>query len=232
MDALIRSATLGTSRTRLNTVPFDRPQPVQASEPATQSRLRDEFEESIRAELTQQMQLACDGERARAQAEGYAKGLTEGHAAAQAQIAQKTMELRALVDNALSALIQAGETAAGNFEASVGEVAFAAVCRLIGQHAASELFTHGLVKQLCAPIRAGAKATARLHPRDIENLSKVITADELSLGLVGLRIVPDETLKLGGCVVESAIGQFDGSLETQLQRLHRVLTGSDSEGEA
>jgi len=232
MDALIRSATLGPSRTRLSTGPFGRTAAVQASEATLQSRMRAELEESIRAELTREMQLACDAERSLAKAEGYADGLAEGHADAQAQFAQKTVELRSVIENTLSALAQAGEAAIEKFDASVGEVAFAAVCRLIGQHASDELFTRGLIEQLCMPIRAGAKATARLHPRDIEILSKSIDADELSLGPIDLKVVPDETLKLGGCVIESSIGQFDGSLETQLDRLHKVLTASGRQGEA
>lgn len=67
----------------------------------------------------------------------------------------------------------------------------------------------------------------RLHPRDLDLLAG--QAGTLSLaGGVSLTLVADDALALGGCSVETESGQFDGSLATQLQRLHELLAHSAS----
>jgi flagellar assembly protein FliH len=96
------------------------------------------------------------------------------------------------------------------------------VCHFVGRHLAAEEFVLGLVGQTCAQLRAET-ATARLHPRDAALLGELLEGDVLRIQSIGLKLVPDESLALGGCVVEAASGTFDGGLENQLRRLHAAL---------
>ena len=188
--------------------------------------MRDEIEKQVRAELASHVQKLYDSERARACADGYADGLTEVRAAAEQDLAQIHEQLKVKVESALSALEQAHEAALTNLQTSVGEVAFAAVCRLVGQKAGSQEFVLDLVEHTCAQLRGDVMATARLHPRDIHTLRELLQDRELRVRSLELKVVPDESIELGGCVIEAASGQYDGGLESQLRRLHAVLAGT------
>ena len=226
MDALIRAARVGPIRTRLRSLPVQTVPPVHGDEAQlAHDRLREEIESRVRSEMASQMQALCDAERERARAEGYSTGLAQAQAAAQNQLEETRSELQARAEAALSALSRAHEAALTQFESSIGEVSFAAVCRLVGREAARQCFAFGLVEQMCAPLRSDAIATARLHPRDIDVLDSLIQGESLAVRSLGLRVIADEALELGGCVIESATGDYDGGLEAQLRRLHAVLTG-------
>jgi len=126
-------------------------------------------------------------------------------------------------------MAQAHAAALAALESSVGELAFAAVCRLVGHCAASEEFVLGLVRHTCALLHGEVRATLRLHPRDVALLRGRLqgqgTPDlELQLRSLALQVIPDATLALGGCVVEAASGHYEGGLDGQLRRLHAVLT--------
>ncbi len=225
MDALIRAARVGPIRTRLKTAAA---QSIAASHRddagAERARLREEVETEVRNEMAVQMQALCDVERERARAEGYAEGLALAQASAAGQIERDRLGFAGRVEGVLSALSQAHASALAQFESTVGEVSFAAVCRLVGREIASRSFSLGLVEQSSASLRADAVATVRLHPRDIDVLEDLLKGEALAVRSLGLRVIADEGLELGGCVVESASGDYDGGLESQLRRLHAILT--------
>jgi flagellar assembly protein FliH len=233
MDPLIRSAELGPLRTRLSTQGLAPARGAAHDDPAKlHARLREEIERSVRAELGAEARVAAEAERERAHAQGHAEGLAEGRGAALLDAARARVELQGEVQRALQALREAHAAALSGFEAGVGRVAFAAVCKLVGRHAATQTFVQGLVEQVCAPLRADAGATARLHPRDIATLRDLVAGDEMAVGALGLKVVPDDTLALGGCIVETSAGDAHGDLESQLRRLHAVLAGDHVDGAA
>ena len=229
MDTLIRSAQVAPLRTRLSetrAAGADAASAAQQSAQAQLDALRSEIEKQVRSEWASQMQKLYDSERERAHADGYADGMAEANAAAAKELEQARGELQTKVNSALSAMEQAHWAALVKLESSVGEVAFAAVCRLVSWLATSQEFVLGLVEHTCDQLRADVSATVRLHPRDIETLRGLMHDQELRVNSLGLKVVPDESLQLGGCVIEAASGQYDGGLETQLRRLHAVLAGT------
>jgi flagellar assembly protein FliH len=220
MDTLIRSAQLAPFRTRLSE--------LRPAQPRLDP-LREEFERQVRAESAAQIQELYESERKRAHAEGYADGVSAGKAAAATELAQACERLTVQTNRALSALAEAHRAALVKLESSVGEVTFAALCRLVSGQATSRSFVLGVVEHTCAELRADLNATVRLHPRDIETLGEWLQDDELWVDSLGLKVVPDESLVLGGCVIEAPSGHYDGGIENQLRRLHAVLTGSVGE---
>jgi flagellar assembly protein FliH len=230
MDALIRHAQLASIRTRLSAAHAGRidaalEEGALHSPQATPHALRDEIERQVRSELTEQMQRLYESERTRACEAGLAAAVAEAKAAAAEELTNSRRELEARVDSALAAMAVAHRSALAQLASSVGEVAFAAVCKLLGRQAPSREFVLSLMEQTCAELRADVTATARLHPRDIRTLGELLKDQELRLHSIGLKVIPDESLRLGGCFIEAASGQYDGGLECQLIRLHAVLTG-------
>ncbi|HKU15159.1 MAG TPA: FliH/SctL family protein [Steroidobacteraceae bacterium] len=235
MDALIRSASLAPFRTRLSEAPT-RAAAVSAvaqtgnhqrhGSAAAPETLRAELEKQLRAELAAQMQKVYESECARARTAGRAAAQAEAQAAAAQELQQAREQLEGKLASALSAMQRSHEELLARLEASVGEIAFAAVCRIAGAKAASRAFVMGMVEQTCAQLRADTMATARLHPRDLETLRELMQDHELRIQSLGLKVIADESLELGGCVLEAASGQYDGGLDVQLRRLHAALAGS------
>jgi flagellar assembly protein FliH len=224
MDALIRSAQLASARTRLSEARAVSVAPTLNPSPESESP-RAALERQLRAEITAELKKHYDAALADAREEGYADGAAAGREDAARELARERAELREEVERAVAALEQAHESSWFQLHASVGEVAFAAVCRLVGEQSQSPAFVLSLVENTCARLRAEAVATARLHPRDINTLREVLSDERLHLRSLSLNVVADESLELGGCRIEAASGHFDGSLNTQLRRLYDVLTG-------
>jgi len=221
MDALIRAVQLAPYRMRLSDTRAPVAHPAAATElPRPNQALREDIEKQLRAEMSAKLQQQFEAERERARDDG----LADARRIAAGEVAKTCEELREKADAALAALERAHEAVLTRIESSVGEVTFAAVCRFVSHQAASVEFVKGLVEQACTQLRTGTTATARLHPRDVELLGSVLDDGELRVQGIGLKLVPDDSLPLGGCVVEAASGHFDGGLENQLRRLHAVLT--------
>jgi flagellar assembly protein FliH len=241
LDALIRAARIAPKRTRLSEVRGATPPdgaPTAVSSGASQAVtrplrdiLREEIEREVRAELADEARELYEAERARAEAEGHAAGLAAARASSDEAVARMREELKATAATALAALERAHKSAMARLELSVGEVAFVSICRIIGERALSREFVEALVEQVCAELRSEPVAVARLHPRDIEVLRELFEGDELRVAALAFEVVPDESLELGGCVVEAASGTFMGDLEGQLRRLHALLTQSSAESE-
>ncbi len=226
MDPLIRSAALSGARTRLSATSARKPGPPQHNPLTPREAWKVEIEKQVRAELAAQQKAVYASERETGYEDGYAEGLSAAKAAADKELELQRAALADRLQEALSALEQVHRACLAELQANVGEVAFAAVCRLLGQRSASQAVVLNVVEQICAQLDAGASAAVRVHPRDIDMLTELQREAGSRLESLGLKLVADETLQLGGCVVETASGHYDGSLETQLRRMHAVLSGA------
>lgn len=211
-----------------------------ASAPAPDAgAVRRAIELELRAQWEAEQREALAREREAARREGLAEGKAQGLAQAQeagaaaARAAERTLqqaeaERQAQAQAALQVLQQSHAAALAALRDEVGTLAFAAVCRVAGRQAVSREFVLGIVETVCQGARAAGGATLHLHPRDL----RLLAGEAGSLGVGGgvtLALAADESLALGGCRVETEAGDFDGSLATQLQRLHELLAAAPVE---
>jgi len=153
---------------------------------------------------------------------GYREGLERGEREARAALAEEkallakeTERLRALAGSLGEALGRA----IGGAEDAMVEIAFAAVCKVLGEAAASEEGVRAMVQQAMREVRAKENMVLRVAPADYERLAR------LSNGESGrLELVADERVALGGCLIETAGGTLDARLEVQLRQLVDTLT--------
>jgi flagellar assembly protein FliH len=195
--------------------------------------LRVAVEKEVRAELESHAETLYE----RARAEGYAVGREESKVALEEDLDRKRQEAHAAIESALAAMTAAHDETWAKFESSVGEVAFASVCRLVGDKWASPALLFGFVEQVCAQLRADTVATVRMNPHDVETLRRAVPTsalegDELRIRALALTLVADVAIQPGGCLVDAASGQYEGGLESQLRRLHVVLTGLTRENQS
>ncbi len=66
-------------------------------------------------------------------------------------------------------------------------------------------------------------ATIRLNPEDYT----IVAQDDARWGGQTVTVVPDPSISRGGCLVESAFGSVDATIERQFDELSRALFGGD-----
>jgi len=229
LDALIRAAKLDPARMRLSEFRSARVADHDSTAPESPLELiRGEIESRLRMEMALQAQEQYEIARARGLADGRAAGLAEATEAASDASRRAIEALTEKVRITMSVLEDAHRAALRKLEENVGDVAYAAICCLAGDQAASRQFVLGVVERTCARLRGDMSATVRLHPRDIDILRDLLQEGELRVQSMGVRVVPDESLELGGCLIEADSGHYDGGLESQLRKLHSILTGVGS----
>jgi flagellar assembly protein FliH len=157
-------------------------------------------------------------------AAGHEAGLAAGQAAGQADWADRSTRLDALLASIQAQLV---EGVTGHEDLMV-ELAFEAVVRILGQAAPTAQGVRGLVREAIGALRDREQVRVRLAPPDAE-LLRAMRGELAGLaGSTGLEIVADETIELGGCLLETARGGLDARLETQMQRLRELLLAARS----
>jgi len=241
MEPVIRAPRMAAERTRLRPAGgvSDRdaecgsgvaPGPLDPRVLALRHR---ELEAEVRAELAAQAQAAFAAERERGRELGRAEGRREGRAEAreavlaEARAAQTGRDER--LARAIEALAEAQREVERRLEAALGEIAFAAVCRLAGEAAARRDWIQGSVAEACAQLHGETQARVLLHPADLSCLDPQGHGELRLAGLV-LRLAGDAALTPGGCQVELRLGGVDATLETRLTRLRATLLAATEDG--
>ena len=149
--------------------------------------------------------------------DGYEAGAAEAKTERAAAAARQAEEFERLIASAQQAL-------AGQIEGAedvLVEIAFAAVCKLLGDTAFTEEGARNLVRAAMREVRAKEGLVVRVAPADHRQLS-------LRPGEGRVELVADDRVALGGCIIETAGGTLDARLEVQLQQLVDTLTRARS----
>lgn len=157
------------------------------------------------------VQAELEDLRADAERRGYAAGHELGEADARRQLHSQVERFQGLA----AQMVQAKAGVLEDAEDSVVELAFTALCRILGEQAATREGVRAMVAQCAIDARQREQVGVRLHPDDFS----LIGADAGQQ----LRCSPDAGVVLGGCIVDSSTGSLDARLETQLARLADTL---------
>jgi flagellar assembly protein FliH len=149
--------------------------------------------------------------RAEAERRGYAAGHEKGEADARRELQSRIERFQGMAEQ----LAEARAGVLAEAEDGVVELAFAALCRILGEQAASREGVLAMVARCTAGAREREQVGVRLHPDDFALLGEA-TAHQA-------RFSPDPGIALGGCIVDSSTGALDARLETQLARLAETL---------
>lgn len=152
-----------------------------------------------------------------AERRGYQQGLERGVREAEEAAAAQADRLARLVN----AAGQARRALLAENEDMLVEIAFAAVCRMLGSHTATRAGLAAMVGQL---IGSGDwdQLVVRVHPQDVALLEQPI-ADGLLDGAPRMQLKGDAAIELGGCMIDGPRGTLDARLELQVQQLRAAL---------
>jgi flagellar assembly protein FliH len=156
--------------------------------------------------------------------EGYRDGLESGTKEARAALDEETERLRALAGSLRDALEQG---IAGAEDAMV-EVAFAAVCKVVGEAASREDGVRAIVREAMRQVHAKEGLVVRVSAAD-----HALLCAHGSLGEgAKVELAADERVGPGGCLIETSGGTLDARLEVQLRQLLAALVRArDAQGE-
>jgi len=171
--------------------------------------------EQERASARAQIDQEAAALRAAAEREGYAKGLERAEQTLRQMVDGQSERLDAI----LTALRQAGHNALHGAENAMVEIAYSAICRIIGEEATAPAAVAGAVRQALAALKSRDNLVIRLHPQDYELLHQARDVSDLHQAVLRA----DTSIGIGGCIVECGTGILDATLQTQMERLAQVL---------
>lgn len=183
-------------------------------------------------------------ERQRAREEGLRDGLREAQLRVDEAIRQQVQHLQDRAQAQAQTLQQAHaaelgrmssiakhletalETRLQSVEADAIELAFAAVCQILGDCAATQDTVSTAVRRALLQVTSGKVHRVRLNPADHALLQGgALTAEHPTV-----EWLPDAAVTPGGCLLESTQGTLDTRLDRQLERLKTLWVGMSDNG--
>lgn len=146
---------------------------------------------------------------------GEQKGFEHGERQAREQLAGQIER----VQSVLAQVSQARRKLMEEAEDALVEVAFAAVCRILGEQSVTKAGLQGAVRQAMDATRERERLVVRVHPDD----AALIGPTESGMDV---RFSADHNVELGGCMIDSASGSLDARFETQLGLLAAALSAA------
>ncbi len=149
---------------------------------------------------------------------GFQQGMAEGLSQARAQVKEQMDALNALLQSIPAAV----EDNRLHLSTEIADIVLLITQRFfIHQQHNKDTITNQITQTL-NQLNQKQNIELALHPHDIALLQQ----GELHIDFKpfkNIRITPDETLRLGGCVIRSEHGVFDAGIERQIDSLKQVL---------
>jgi flagellar assembly protein FliH len=233
MASIIRSPAIADERRKLTSrrppsaeaaaiVPSTEASPVHAPEPKPAAP----DVQSLVAQARESVLAQFKDEAEKARELGRQRGLQEGRLAG-AEEAKKSFESElARVRSIAGKLQQAVESGIRGMEDVAIAIAFEATCKMLGTAAVTREGIQGLVKEAVAHAINTERVVVRLHAGDLSALREVDALDTALQSGTQVSWVADDSIELGGCVVETDGGELDARLETQVERLRATLVAA------
>ncbi|VVE50526.1 Flagellar assembly protein FliH [Pandoraea communis] len=182
--------------------------------------VRQGFEQGYARGLTEGIEKGFEqGEtegRASGEREGREAGYASGLQAARSDIDAQLGELRQRAEALLESLHAERAAMREAAESDIVELVYTAICRIAGEGAVNRDGARAMIRHTIAQASPSRVLRVRVHPDDLGWLRETSMAgDPQWLG--------DDSVMLGGCVIETDAGTLDARLEAQLEAVARAL---------
>lgn len=156
---------------------------------------------------------------------GAQAGREQGHQEAVAKAAAGLAELVENWSQALQVFQQNMPVHMADAKTDLVRLALAVAERVTHQEALRNAqVAEATVEETLRMVGSAQKVVLHVNPAELERLEKYVPALLAKVRSVELvKLVADETVTVGGCVVRFGEGEVDGRLETQLQRIATEL---------
>jgi flagellar assembly protein FliH len=178
-----------------------------------------ELVEQVRRSILAQIKSDADAAREL----GRQRGLQEGRAAGREESQQAFAAELARVRSIAGTLSDTLASGIDGMEDLAVAIAFEAVCKVLGEAAMTQEGVRAQVRQAAAHTKNKERVVVRLHAMDLSALRAAGALNAIFPSSKVVSWVADDSIELGGCVVETDGGALDARLETQIERMRTAL---------
>ncbi|MBA3537489.1 MAG: hypothetical protein H0T84_12935 [Tatlockia sp.] len=153
---------------------------------------------------------------------GFSQGMTEGIKQGKEQVRKENEELSQRLNNLLQTIPMTLSESRLALKTDIADIVLAITEQLF---VSQQLNKEAIAQQISAAlnhVNDKQALTLMLNPQDLADLQKGKLKIDFSQ-CKDLRIVADESLALGGCLIRCEHGVFDAGIERQIERLKEVL---------
>ena len=229
MAAILRSPLFLESKRKLaspdsasqpgRSADIDKTTPAAAPSEDPGAQRTQELVEQVRRSILTQVKSEAEAAREL----GRQRGLQEGRAAGREEAQQAFAAELARVRSVAGKLSEALAAGIGDMEDLAVAIAFEAVCKVLGETAVTEEGVRAHVRQAATHIKNKERLVVRLHAADLSALRAAGALNAILPPGKTISWLADDSIELGGCVVETDGGGLDARLETQLERMRAAL---------
>ncbi|MCX6169907.1 MAG: FliH/SctL family protein [Ignavibacteriales bacterium] len=113
-----------------------------------------------------------------------------------------------------------------SFEKLVIETAFEVAKKVVQREVSENTIINENVRFAINKIMGANEIRLKLNPADVEELNEATKKLIHGGSFNKIKIEPDERIELGGCLIETEIGNVDSRISTQLSEMQRQLEDS------
>lgn len=149
---------------------------------------------------------------------GYAQGVVDGQQQKQAELQEQLTSLQALLLSIPNAIQENRQ----QLSEEIADIVLVIVQKLFIHQQHDKNIVTQQIQHILSQLNNKQNLEIVLHPQDLALLKN----GEIQLDIPlckPLSFIPDETLRLGGCIIRSPHGVFDASIERQIDNLKQVL---------
>lgn len=157
----------------------------------------------------------------------YAKGLEDGQAGVK-EIIEREYNERLLkkyseLNNLILDLNDKSVEMSLQFEQLVMEVGFVIAGAILKREIERESIFKDVLDESLKKVLGANEIIVRLHPNDYESIVIEGKSFQMKDSFSKIKFEKDDRIELGGCFIESEIGNADGRISSQLNELKRKL---------
>lgn len=157
--------------------------------------------------------------------EAFSKGKDQGCAETIAEHQETINQAADALKAAVEELIRIRRQDIDRMESATVQLALAIAKKIIGNEAERGTVIESVVKTAMKKVADPRNLTLRVNPADIDTVNgfqqDLCLADDFK---TVLRLEADETIKRGGCIIETQLGDVDARIDQQIKVVEESLT--------
>lgn len=153
---------------------------------------------------------------------GFNQGMTEGFDRGEKEARKQAALLQQQLENLLQTIPLALSESRHALKTEIADIVLAITQQFFVHQQQNKEAIAQQISSILNQLNDKQAITLALHPQDLTQLQQ----SELKIDFShckDLRIVADESLSLGGCIIKTEHGIFDAGIERQIDRLKQVL---------
>lgn len=167
-------------------------------------------------------EMRLQAERARIEAEAYARGRADGERAARAGLEQSLHAALGTLASAVQSVQMHEARWLNNMEENIAAIAVSVARHIVQREVVHDpSFVATLVNNALSQYPIDQEIIIRVSPDDLATCREIIDAD--NNGARNLRWIGDVSIERGGCLTEGRERIIDGRVDTALERAYRTI---------